>query len=60
MLIILENSIGDSTIKSIYGNAITKSVKYKKYVVVKHFSGPKIYDMKHYVKPTQKKNNLCK
>ena len=32
--------LGDS--KNVYGNAITKSIKHKKYVVVKHFSGGKI------------------
>ena len=35
------------------GNAITKWVKHRKHVVVKHFSGAKTDDMKHYVKPTQ-------
>ena len=39
----------------VYGNAITKSIKHKKHVVVKHFSGAKTEDMKHYVKPTQEK-----
>ena len=47
--------LGDSIIKNIYGNAITKSIKHKKHVVVKHLSGAKIEDMKHYVKPTQEK-----
>ena len=47
--------LGDSIIKNVYGNAITKSIKHKKHVVVKHFSGAKIEDMKHYVKPTQEK-----
>ena len=47
--------LGDSIIKNVYGNAITKSIKHKKHVVVKHFSGAKIDDMKHYVKPTQEK-----
>ena len=41
--------------KNIYGNAITKSIKHKKNVAVKHFSGAKIEDMKNYVKPTQEK-----
>ena len=47
--------LGDSIIKNVYGNAITKSIKHKKHVVVKHFSESKIEDMKHYVKPTQEK-----
>ena len=47
--------LGDSIIKHVYGNAITKSIRHKKHVVVKHFSGAKIEDMKHYVKPTQEK-----
>ena len=47
--------LGDSIVKNVYGNAITKWVKHRKHVVVKHFSGAKIDDMKHYVKPTQEK-----
>ena len=47
---------GDSIVKNIYGNAITKSIKHKKHVVVKHLPGAKIEDMKHYVKPTQEKS----
>ena len=46
---------GDSIVKSVYGNAITKSIKYKKHIVVKQFSGAKIEDIKYYVKPTQEK-----
>ena len=46
---------GDSIVKSVYGNAITKSIKYKKHIVIKHFSGAKIEDIKYYVKPTQEK-----
>ena len=49
--VILEESI----VKNVYGNAITKSMKHKKHVVIKHLSGTKIEDMKHYVKPTQEK-----
>ena len=30
-------TLGDSIVKNVYGNAITKSVKHKKHVVVKHF-----------------------
>ena len=45
---------GDSIVKNVYGKAITKRVKHRKHVVVKHFSGVKIDDRKHYVKPTQK------
>ena len=48
--------LGDSIIKNVYGNAITKSIKHKKHVVVKHLPGAKIEDMKHYVKPMQEKN----
>ena len=47
--------LGDSIVKNVYGNAITKSVKNKKHVVVKLFSGAKIEDMKHYVKSTHEK-----
>ena len=47
--------LGDSIIKNVYGNAITKSIRHKKHVVVKHFSDANIEDMKHYVKPTQEK-----
>ena len=39
--------LGDSIVKNVYGNAITKSRKHKKHVVVKHFSGARITDMKH-------------
>lgn len=34
---------------------VTKSVKYKKHVTIKHFSDAKINNMKHYVKSTQEK-----
>ena len=47
--------LGDSVVKNANGNAIVKSIKHKKHVAVKHFSGPEIEDMKHYVKPTQEK-----
>ena len=47
--------LGDSIVKKVYGNSITKSEKHKKYVVVRHFSGAKIEDIKHYVKPIQEK-----
>ena len=47
--------LGDSIVKNVYGNAITKRVKHRKHVAVKHFSGAKIVDMKHYVKPTREK-----
>ena len=45
--------LGDSFVKNIYGNAITKSIKHKRHVAVKHISGAKIDDIKHNVKPTQ-------
>ena len=47
--------LGDSIVKIVHGNAITKSIKYKKHVVVKHLSGAKTEGMKHYVEPTQEK-----
>ena len=47
--------LGDSIIKNVYSNAILKSTRHKKHVAVKHFSGAKIEDMKHYVKSTQEK-----
>ena len=47
--------LDDLNVKNVYGNAIMKSVKHKKHVVVKHFSVAKIEDMKHYAKPTQVK-----
>ena len=47
--------LGDLIVKSDYGNVITKSIKYKKHVGVKHFPGAKFEDMKLYVKPTQGK-----
>ena len=47
--------LGVSIVKNVYGNAIMKSIRHKKHVMVKHFSGAKIEDMKHYVKPTQEK-----
>ena len=50
---IISKTRAPTTIILAYGNAITKSIKHKKYVVVKHFSGAKIKDIKHYVKPTQ-------
>ena len=34
--------LGDSIVKNVYGNAITKSIKHKKYVVVKHISRQKL------------------
>ena len=46
--------LGDSILKNVNGIAITKSIKRKEHVVVKHFSGAKIEDMKH-LKPTQEK-----
>ena len=43
----------DSILKNVYG----KATKFKKHVVVKHFSGVKVEDMKHYMKPTQEKSS---
>ena len=48
--------LGDSILKHVYGNVISKATKFKKHVLVKHFSGAKVGDMKHYVKPTQEKS----
>ena len=45
--------LGES-ILTVYDNAITKSIKHKKHVVVKDFPGAKIEDMKH-VKPMHEK-----
>ena len=47
--------LGESILKNVYGNVISKATKLKKHVVVKHFSGAKVDDMKHYMKPTQEK-----
>ena len=46
----------NSTVKNVYGNIITKSLKYQKHVVVKHFSGTATADMNHYIKPTYEKS----
>ena len=48
-------TLGDSIVKNVYGNIITRSVKNQKHIVVKHFSGAKIADTNHYKKPTQEK-----
>ena len=45
--------LGES-ILTVYDNAITKSIKHTKHVVVKDFPGAKIEDMKH-VKPMHEK-----
>ena len=47
--------LGDSMLKNVYGNTISKAAKFKQRVVVKRFSGAKEYNMKHYMKPTQEK-----
>ena len=47
--------LGGSSLKNVYGNIITKSVKYQKHVAVKQFSGAKIADINHYEKPAQDK-----
>ena len=38
--------LGDTILKIVYGNTISKATKCKKHVV-KHFSGAKVDDMKH-------------
>ena len=43
MTVILEESI----LKNVYWNAISKTTKFKKHVVVKHFSDASVDDMKH-------------
>ena len=39
-----------------YGHTLSKAAKFKKHVVVKHFSGARVDDMKHDMKPTQVKS----
>ena len=46
----------NSIVKNVYGNIITKSLKYQKHVVVKYFSGATTADMNHYIKPTYEKS----
>ena len=38
--------LGDTIMKDVYGNSITKSIRRKKHVVVKHFSGADILDLR--------------
>ena len=47
----------DSILKNVYQNIISNATKFKKYVVVKHFSVAKADDMKHYMKRTQEKSS---
>ena len=49
--------LGDSILKNVYSNIITKSVKHQKHVVTKHFPGAKIADMNLYKKPSQGKSS---
>ena len=49
-------TLEDSILKNIYGNAIWKAKKFNKHVVLKHFSGAKVDDVKHLMKPTQEKS----
>ena len=49
--------LGDSIVKSVDSNIITKSEKHLKHFVVKHFSGAKIADMNHYKKKLHKANH---
>ena len=39
-----------------YEHTLSKAPKFKKHVVVKHFSGAKVDDMKHYIQPAQEKS----
>ena len=48
--------LGDSILKNKYVHTIWKAAKCKEDIVVKHFSGAKIDDMKHDMKPTQEKS----
>ena len=48
--------LGDSILKNAYWNTISKATKFKKHVIVKYFSGAKVDNMKHYMKPTQEKS----
>ena len=52
--------IGDSILKKVYGHIISKTAKLKKYAVVKNFSGAKVNEVKHYLKPTQEKSPSLK
>ena len=45
-------TLGDSILKNVYGNTVSKAAKFKKHVVAKHFSGAKVDNMKYYMKPT--------
>ena len=45
----------DSIVKNLYSYNITRSVKHKRHVVVKHFSGENA-DIYHYKKPAQEKS----
>ena len=42
---------GDSILKDLYENTISKAAKFKKHIVVKHFSGAKVDNMKHETYP---------
>ena len=46
----------DSILKNAYGNAVLRATKFEKHVIVKHFSGAKVDDMKHYMKLTDEKS----
>ena len=48
-------TLGDSIIKKSFCKAIKKSITHKKHAAVKHISGAKIDDIKHYVKSTREK-----
>ena len=49
-------TLGDSILKNVHGNTISKATQFKKHVIVKHFSGAKVDDMKHYMKPIQERS----
>ena len=55
--------LGDFIVKNVYGNAIMKSVKREKHVMVKHFLCQKLRILNIMQKPTRKttcpNNDLC-
>ena len=50
--------LGESIRKNVYGNVISKVLKFKKLVVAKHFSGAKVEGIKHCMKPAQEKSRV--
>ena len=50
--------LGESIRKNVYGNVISKVLKFKKLVVAKHFSGAKVEGIKHCMRPAQEKSRV--